>query len=57
MKQVLTIQGKAKNVFKYTALLAKRQGNKKLKDIKPHAQELPEQIKLLLLDTNLTVIA
>ena len=33
MKQVLTIQGKAKNVFKYTALLAKRQGKKKLKDL------------------------
>ena len=28
MKQVLTIQGKAKNVFRYTALLAKRQGKK-----------------------------
>ena len=41
MKQVLTIQGKAKNVFRYTALLAKRQGNKKLKDMKPHTQELP----------------
>jgi len=31
MKQVLMIQVKAKNVFKYTALLAKRQGNKKIK--------------------------
>ena len=41
MKQVLNIQGKAKNVFRYTALLAKRQGNKKLKELKPHTQELP----------------
>jgi hypothetical protein len=41
MKQVLMIQVKAKNVFKYTALLAKRQGNKKLKDVKPYTQELP----------------
>ena len=41
MKQVLTIQGKAKNVFRYTALLAKRQGNKKLKDMQPHRMELP----------------
>ena len=41
MKQVLIIQGKAKNVFRYTALLAKHQGNKKLKDIKQHVQELP----------------
>ena len=41
MKQVLIIQGKAKNVFRYTALLARRQGNKKLKDMKPHTQELP----------------
>ena len=43
MKQVLTIQGKAKNVFRYTALLAKRQGNKKLKELKPHTQELPKR--------------
>ena len=41
MKQVLPIKGKAKNVFKYTALLAKRQGDKKLKDMIPHTQELP----------------
>jgi hypothetical protein len=41
MKRILTISGKAKNVFKYTALLAKRQGNKKLKDIPSHTQELP----------------
>jgi hypothetical protein len=41
MKQVLTIQGKAKNVFKYTALFAKRQGEKKLKDVKAHNMELP----------------
>ncbi len=41
MKQVLTIQGKARNVFRYTALLAKRQGDKKLKDLHPHRQELP----------------
>ena len=41
MKQIITIQGKAKNVFKYTALLARHQGNKKLKDIKQHSQVLP----------------
>ena len=41
MKQVLTIQGKAKNVFRYTALLARRQGNKKIKDIQQHSQSLP----------------
>jgi hypothetical protein len=41
MEQVITIQGKAKNVFKYTALLAKRQGNTKIKDIKQHNQSLP----------------
>ena len=42
MKQVLTIQGKAKNVFRYTALLARRQGNKKLKDIEASIlRELP----------------
>jgi len=41
MKQVLTIQGKAKNVFKSPALLAKRQGEKKLKDVKAHNMELP----------------
>ena len=41
MKQVLTIQGKAKNVFRYTALLAKRQSEKKLKDMQPHRMELP----------------
>jgi len=42
MKQVISIQGKAKNVFKYTALLAKRQGNVKIKDIKQqHNQSLP----------------
>ena len=41
MKQVLTIQGKAKNVFRYTALLAKRQGEKKLNDMQPHRMELP----------------
>ena len=41
MKQVLTIKGKAKNVFRYTALLAKRQGEKKLKDMQPHRMELP----------------
>ena len=41
MKQVLTIQGNAKNVFRYTALLAKRQGEKKLKDMQPHRMELP----------------
>jgi hypothetical protein len=41
MKQVITIQGKAKNVFKYTALLAKRQGNTKIKDLKQHNQSLP----------------
>ncbi len=41
MKQVITIRGKAKNVFKYTALLARHQGNKKLKDIKQHSQSLP----------------
>jgi hypothetical protein len=41
MKQVLVISGKAKNVFRYTALLAKHQGCKKLKDLKPHTQELP----------------
>ncbi|HJX36484.1 MAG TPA: hypothetical protein VJ280_05955 [Dehalococcoidales bacterium] len=41
MKQVLTIQGKAKNVFRYTALLAKRQGDKKLKDMQSHKMELP----------------
>ena len=41
MKQVLTIQGKAKNDFRYTALLAKRQGEKKLKDMQPHRMELP----------------
>jgi len=40
MKQVMIIQGKAKNVFKYTALLAKHQGNKKIKDIKQHSQSL-----------------
>ena len=41
MKQVIIIQGKAKNVFRYTALLAKRQGNKKIKDIQQHSQSLP----------------
>jgi len=41
MKQVLTIHGKAKNVLRCTALLARRQGEKKLKDMKPHTQELP----------------
>ena len=41
MKQVLIIQGKAKNVFRYTALLARRQGNKKIKDIPHHSQYLP----------------
>lgn len=41
MKQVIILQGKAKNVFRYTALLAKRQGNKKIKDIKQHSQSLP----------------
>jgi len=41
MKQVFIIKGKAKNVFRYSALLAKHQGAKKLKDIKPHTQELP----------------
>ena len=41
MKQVITIQGKAKNVFRYTALMARRQGNKKIKDIKQHNQSLP----------------
>ena len=41
MKQVITIQGKAKNVFRYTALLARRQGNKKIKDIEQHSQSLP----------------
>jgi cytochrome c-type biogenesis protein CcmE len=41
MKQVITIQGKAKNVFRYTALLAKHQGNKKIKDVKQHSQSLP----------------
>lgn len=41
MKEVIIIKGKAKNVFRYTALMAKRQGNKKLKDIKQHSQSLP----------------
>jgi len=41
MKQVLTLQGKAKNVFRYTTLLAKRQGEKKLKDMQPHTMQLP----------------
>ncbi len=41
MKQVITIRGKAKNVFRYTALMAMRQGNKKIKDIKQHSQSLP----------------
>jgi len=41
MKDLIIIQGKAKNVFRYTALLAKHQGNKKLKDIKQHCQSLP----------------
>lgn len=41
MKQVILVQGKAKNVFRYTALMAKRQGDKKIKDVKQHSQSLP----------------
>lgn len=41
MKQVILVKGKAKNVFQYTALMAKHQGHKKLKDLKYHRQSLP----------------
>jgi hypothetical protein len=41
MKQVLNISGQSKNVFRYLALLAKYQGSKKLKDLKPLDIELP----------------
>jgi hypothetical protein len=41
MKQVLLVKGKAKNVFRYTALMAKHQGDKKLRDLKHHSQVLP----------------
>ncbi|MCX6002890.1 MAG: hypothetical protein NTX46_00335 [Chloroflexi bacterium] len=41
MKQVIIVQGKAKNVFRYTALMARRQGTRKIKDVKQHIQSLP----------------
>jgi hypothetical protein len=41
MKQVIIVQGKAKNVFRYTALMARRQGARKIKDVKQHIQSLP----------------
>lgn len=65
MKQVITIQGKAKNVFRYTAMLASKQGKKTLKDLKQHHSFLAMQLVYddliiaakmnLLLDTSLIV--